>query len=114
MNNGQKKESAKIKLFNELVRVYPEKNIQSNHLLNSFVLDIFIPGEKIIINIDDPKTYTRDEFELEMEKIKYLESKGYNVLRVETSEIENNVGEVVNEISLNVKHEKHSIGKPLI
>jgi very-short-patch-repair endonuclease len=113
MNNEQKKESAKFKLYEELVKVYPDKNIEANHILNSFTIDIFIITDKIIINIDNPITYTKDEFELEMEKLKYLESKGYNVLRVETTEIQNNVREVINEISLNLKHEKHSNGKPL-
>jgi very-short-patch-repair endonuclease len=61
-----------------------------------YIVDICAPREKLIIEVDGSQHL--ENLENDLERTKYLELKGYRVIRFWNNEVVNNVEDVIVEI----------------
>lgn len=71
--------------FGPLAKVH----FRRQHAIGKYIVDFCAPPEKIIIEIDGGQHFVQEVYD--QERTRFLESKGYQVLRFWNNEVEKNI-----------------------
>jgi len=93
----QNQTEAEAKLWSRL-RAHRMAGVQfrRQHAIGKYVVDFCSPRSKLIIELDGSQHL--DQVEYDLERTKYLEAKGYRVLRFWNNEVMNEIDAVLNVI----------------
>src|SRR5215213_3183130 len=93
----QNQTEAEAKLWSRL-RAHRMAGVQfrRQHAIGNYVVDFCSPRRKLIIELDGSQHL--DQVEYDLERTKYLQAKGYRVLRFWNNEVANNIEIVLNTI----------------
>ena len=76
------------------------------HVLGNYIVDFCAPRRKLIIELDGGQHLEQEEYDAE--RTKFLESRGYKVLRFWNNEVLKNIDDVIREIQLTLEDMKKS------
>ncbi len=68
-------------------------HFRRQYAIGSFITDFCAPRKKLIIELDGSQHFEQEEYD--KERSKYLESKGYTVLRFWNNEVMSNIESVI-------------------
>ena len=71
-------------------------HFRNQHAIGSYIVDFCAPRQKLIIELDGSQHIDQQEYDLE--RTKFLRSKGYKVLRFWNNDVLNKVDEVLRAI----------------
>jgi len=93
----QNQTEAEAKLWSRL-RAHRMAGVQfrRQHAIGNYIVDFCSPRRKLVIELDGSQHL--DQAEYDSERTKYLETKGYRVLRFWNNEIMNEIDAVLNMI----------------
>ena len=93
----QNQTEAEAKLWSRL-RAHRMAGVQfrRQHAIGNYIVDFCSPRRKLVIELDGSQHL--DQSEYDAERTKYLEAKGYHVLRFWNNEIINEIDAVLNVI----------------
>ena len=78
-------------------------HFRRQHAIGNYIVDFCAPRRKLIIELDGSQHLDQQEYDAE--RTKYLELRGYQVLRFWNHEVMNHIDEVLNVI-WNALHER--------
>jgi very-short-patch-repair endonuclease len=93
----QNQTEAEAKLWSRL-RTHRMAGVQfrRQHAIGNYIVDFCSPRRKLVIELDGSQHL--DQTEYDSERTKYLEAKGYRVLRFGNNQVMNEIGVVLNVI----------------
>ena len=93
----QNQTEAEAKLWSRL-RAHRMAGVQfrRQHAIGNYIVDFCSPRRKLIIELDGSQHL--DQVEYDLERTKYLQAKGYRVLRFWNNEVMNEIDAVLNVI----------------
>ena len=71
-------------------------HFRNQHAIGNYIVDFCAPRRKLIIEVDGSQHLEQQEYDAE--RTRYLETRGYQVLRFWNREVMNNIDEVLNVI----------------
>ena len=73
-------------------------HFRRQHVIGKYIADFCVPRKKIIIELDGGQHLDQEEYDAE--RTKFLESKGYRVIRFWNDEVMNDIDGVLRVIDL--------------
>ena len=80
-------------------------HFRNQHAIGNYVIDFCAPGKKLIVEVDGSQHIAQEEYD--KERTKYLESKGYQVLRFWNNDVMKDIESVIRAIILAMESESH-------
>lgn len=78
-------------------------HFRNQHAIGNYIVDFCAPRKKLIIELDGSQHLEQQEYD--EERTRYLESRGYQVLRFWNNDVLNNVDDVLKVISSVLREE---------
>ena len=99
---GLRKEStpAEQKLWSKIRNDQLGSTFRRQHAIGNYIVDFCSPRRKLIIEVDGSQHL--DQAEYDLQRTKYLEAKGYRVLRFWNNEVMNEIEAVLNVIWIEI------------
>ena len=79
-------------------------HFRNQHAIGNYVVDFCAPRKKLIIELDGSQHIEQEEYD--KERTKYLESKGYTVIRFWNTDVMNDIDGVIRAIMLALEFER--------
>ncbi len=94
---------AEAKLWSRLrAHRFEDIHFRRQHAIGNYIVDFCAPRKKLIIEVDGSQHL--EQVKYDFERTRYLESKGYRVLRFWNHEVLKNIDTVMNVIQVEINH----------
>ena len=111
MRKNQTDEEKKL-WYNHLKNITPKFHRQK--IIGNYIVDFYCPKLKIIIEVDGIQHYEEEAAVYDEKRTKFLESKGFTVLRIDNSDVNRDYYNVLHIIDTHCKIKAKEMGEPLI
>ena len=89
-------------LWYDFLRTYPIR-FNRQKIIGKYIVDFYCAKAKLIIELDGSQHYEDSGIEKDIERTKFLEQYGFNIIRIPNNEIKQNFRGVCEHIDLCVK-----------
>ena len=90
----------------DFLRTYPIR-FNRQKIIGKYIVDFYCAKAKLIIELDGSQHYEDSGIEKDIERTKFLEQYGFNIIRIPNNEIKQNFRGVCEHIDLCVKQSFH-------
>jgi very-short-patch-repair endonuclease len=94
---------AELKLWAHLRKDQLGVNFRRQHAVGKFICDFVCIGKKLVIELDGSQHIDQQEYDIE--RTKYLQSQGYEVVRFWNDDVMKDVNGVIKAIQLKLENE---------
>ena len=85
-------------------------HFRNQHAIGNYVVDFCAPRKKLIIELDGSQHFEQERYD--KERTKYLQSKGYTVLRFWNNDVMKDIESVIRAIIQVMESERHLLDNP--
>jgi very-short-patch-repair endonuclease len=95
---------AEVKLWAYLRKDQLEVSFRRQHAIGKFICDFVCISKKLVIELDGSQHIDQQEYDIE--RTRYLQSQGYEVLRFWNNDVMKDINSVIHTIQLKLTKEK--------
>jgi very-short-patch-repair endonuclease len=95
---------AEVKLWAHLRKDQLGVSFRRQHAIGKFICDFVCVSKKLVVELDGSQHIEQQEYDIE--RTKYLQSQGYQVIRFWNNEVMNNINSVIHTIQIKLAKEK--------
>ena len=101
------------KVWYQILRGH-DPEFHRQRIIGNYIVDFYCPKLKIIIEVDGIQHYEEEAAVYDEKRTKFLESKGFTVLRIDNSDVNRDYYNVLHIIDTHCKIKAKEMGEPLI
>ena len=112
-HNRREMTESETVLWNALRNMKAGVRFRRQHPIGDYIADFICLPAKLVIEVDGGYHQEPLQQESDEQRTKFLESKGYQVIRIKNEEISNDLNEVVMRIKAEVLNQSNDSPRPL-